>query len=199
MIMAEQVAVAVRSWVRRPAVQDAALASGLLALCVLVNDPYSMVGAMADNPIGGGRSCQVVLWWVATAFAMAAVTLRRRWPMPMLVVCTLSAGAHVAEAVPPMIIDLGVLVLLYTVAARRGRRVSLAVLAGLLLLVTGWTMYYTLNGRPVPGLPTLAFQISHRPDPSTGRGDVTIVDHSGGSNAWSGLPGRLLGGRLRRA
>jgi signal transduction histidine kinase len=119
---------------------------------------------------------------------MAAVTLRRRWPLPMIAACTASAAVHLAQAVPPMIIECGVLVLLYTVAAHRGRTVSLAVLAGLLLLVTGWSMYYTLNARPVPGLPTLNFQISHdRPDPSTGPDDVAIVTRSGGSNSWSGL------------
>ncbi|GAB3827924.1 sensor histidine kinase [Dactylosporangium cerinum] len=157
--------------------QDAALAAGMLAACVLVNNPHHMVAA-----VGPGT---VVWWWVATALALLAVSLRRRWSLPMLGLVVLAAAVHVALAVPPMVVDLGVLVLLYTVAARRPRVVSAAGLAGLLLLVTGWSGYHAFNGRPVPGLPTLDFHVSHLPEPAAGRDGATV--RGGGTNPWGGL------------
>jgi signal transduction histidine kinase len=64
----------------------------------------------------------------------------------------------------------------------------LAALAGLLALVTGWTLIHTLDGRPVPGLPTLDFHVSHLPDPAAARADqVTVVGRGGGSNPWGGM------------
>jgi signal transduction histidine kinase len=71
----------------------------------------------------------------------------------MLALCTAAAAIHVAKAVPVLIIDLGVLVVLYTVAIRYAWTISLAILTGLVLLVTGWSLYAAANALPVPGLP----------------------------------------------
>ncbi|MEY9836861.1 sensor histidine kinase [Streptacidiphilus sp. EB103A] len=178
--MADRMAAALLRWVRRPTVQDAALACGLLLTCVLLNDPGAMVDA------AGGRTA-AWSWWAATAFLAAGVTLRRRWPLPMLALCTVSAAVHLAQGEPPMVIDACVLVLLCTVAARRRRIASRSALAALLLLVTGWSVFDALQGRPALGLPSLVFQISHRLGPSTGGSQATVADRSGGSNPWSGL------------
>lgn len=188
--MRQQVSAAVRSAARRPLVQDAALAAGLLVVCVLVNDPYATVGAMADGPLGGARSGSAVLWlwWVATALMLAAVAFRRRLPLPMLVAGTVAAAVHVAVVAPPMVVDLGVLVLLYTVVAHGSRGISLAALGGLLLLIAGWSAGYALEGRPAPGLPSTVVQVGHRLDPpAAGAGDVTTVRPNSSSNSWNAV------------
>jgi signal transduction histidine kinase len=183
--MKQQVPAALRSQARRPLVQDAALAAGLLVVCVLVNDPYATVGAMADGPLGGGQAV-TWLWWVATAVTATAVVFRRRLPLLMLVAGTVSAGVHMAVVALPTVIDLGVLVLLYTVAAHGSRVVSLPALGGLLLLITGWSAWYALDGRPVPGLPSTVVQVGDRlGPPAAGAGDVTTVRRDASSNSWN--------------
>ncbi|MEV4755934.1 histidine kinase [Micromonospora sp. NPDC049559] len=77
------------------------------------------------------------LWWTFTALLVLGLAVRRRWPVAALVLAGVGAAAHqvVAEAchrrVPfPTLIDLAVLVVLYTVASRsRSRWRSLAALA----------------------------------------------------------------------
>ncbi|WP_433890518.1 sensor histidine kinase [Streptomyces sp. CA-111067] len=133
-----------RAWVRRPPLQDAALACGLLVACLLVNDPFALVRTQADGT-GDSRWSGpgvVWVWWTATALTAACVALRRCRPVPMLVVCALSTVARVGVGVLPTVMDLAVPVLLYTVAARCPRPMSLPALAGLLLaaawLIGGW-------------------------------------------------------------
>ena len=50
----------------------------------------------------------------------------RRWPVPVLALGVLSTAGRLSTGVPVGIIDLAVLVLLYTVAAHRSRAVSLS-------------------------------------------------------------------------
>lgn len=156
----------------RPAWQDAALAAALLAVCLLVNDPNAVIGGMVG-------SLRILLWWVATALAVAGVAFRRRWPLPMLALCALSAATHLVGAAPVMIIDLGVPILLYTVAARRGRAVSLAALASLLLFATVWSLYFA---HPLFG-PLGAVQMT----PATGPAEGMRMSRSVWSNAWRDL------------
>ncbi|WP_371781944.1 sensor histidine kinase [Streptosporangium subroseum] len=193
--MTQQLAVTLRPWSRRPALQDAALAFVMLTICVLVNDPNAIVRQMAGNPTDDG---QIVLWWVATALAVAGVALRRRRPLPMLAVCTLSAVTHMAQALPLMIVDLGVPILLCTVATRYGRAVSLAALAGLLLLTTGWSLYHALAASPARGLPEAFHSVTTLPmspvtAPPAGADGAHMVGRQAW-NAWSGLP--VLGSAL---
>jgi hypothetical protein len=74
-----------RAWVRWPLVQDAALAAGLLAVCLPVNDPVAAVRAIGVHAAGVVSGPAVVWgWWLSTVVAVVAVALRRRWPLPML-------------------------------------------------------------------------------------------------------------------
>lgn len=144
---------ALRTWSRRPVLQDAALAAVLLAACVLVNAPNAVVTATSAVTSDGATAGRLTTWWAATALALVAVALRRRWPLPMFVASSVAAGTHAVQPVPLMIVDLAVPILLYTVAVRYGRALSLGVLAGLLLFVTGWSLYSAAHSLPVPGLP----------------------------------------------
>ncbi|WP_329427185.1 sensor histidine kinase [Streptosporangium sp. NBC_01495] len=193
--MTQQLAVTLRTWSRRPASQDAALAFAMLAILVLVNDPNAIVRQLAGDPAGDGRG---VLWWVATVPAVAGVALRRRRPLPMLAVCTLSAVTHMAQALPLMIVDLGVPILLYTVATRYERAVSLTALAGLLLIATSLSLYHALAASPVRGLPEAFQAVTALPTapvtaPPAGTDGVHLVGRQAW-NAWSGLP--VLGSAL---
>jgi hypothetical protein len=76
---------------RSPVLQDAALAAALFVVCLLVNDPLALIRTVAGRPVGGGPGL-VWVWWVSTALTMVGVALRRRWPLPMLVLCVLSAS-----------------------------------------------------------------------------------------------------------
>ncbi|ADP80285.1 integral membrane sensor signal transduction histidine kinase [Pseudofrankia inefficax] len=167
--------------------QDAALASALFVVCVLANDPLALVHAMAGRPAGGGSSGPGVVWvwWVAAALTMVGVTLRRRWPMPMFLLCVLAAAARLAAGVPPTVVDLAVPILLATVAARYPRSVSLPVLGGLLLLGTVWLTYGTLTGHSVA---TVALQVCHRDAASAQSGGAAC--HHDGAHIW-GAPSVL--------
>jgi len=130
-----------QGWARRPAVQDTGLAVALLVVGLLVN--------------GMDPEIFPALWWLATASVVIALALRRRWPVPMLAVCVLAVSTHVAMALPFLMIDLGVLISMYTVATLHRRAFSLLVLAFVLLLATGWTLYCVANVRPEPGVADL--------------------------------------------
>ncbi|WP_435830913.1 sensor histidine kinase [Nonomuraea fuscirosea] len=177
-----------RAWSRSPMLQDAAPAAVLLAICVLVNAPNAIVGNTAGTPVAAGQDGQLALWWAATALAAGGVVLRRRWPLPMLVVCVLSAGVHVAQAAPLMIIDLSVLVLLYTVASRYAWVISLAALTCLLLVAAGWSLY-----GPLPG-PSEVLSMGPGLGTPSGPKEVMRVHRQASADAWSGLS--VLGSAL---
>jgi signal transduction histidine kinase len=197
--MIKQLATALRDWSRRPAWQDPALAGALLTTCLLVNDPDAVVGGLA----GGSEEARLLLWWAATAVAVAGVAFHRRWPLAMLALCTLSAATHLAVATPVMIIDLGVPILLHTVAARHGRAVSLSVLTGLMLLATGWSVFFA---HPLLGPPNVVVPVTAAP---LGPGQTMTVSRSTWTDSWRDLAvlGSLLitswatgsGARSRRA
>jgi signal transduction histidine kinase len=181
------VAATTSGWASRPVVRDAVLAGALLAGCVLVNHPAALVAAAGP---GGGRLAAwwLAAWWAATAVALAAVALRRRWPLPMLAAATAATVAHLGQGVLPAAADLGVPILLYTVASRCRRAVSLAVMTGLLLLLTGWVGSLALAGRPVPGMPVLDIRVAHRPQSAGTAAEPGItVGRTGGAAAWTGL------------
>jgi signal transduction histidine kinase len=120
----------VRAVAARPAVQDVGLAAGVLLLCLTV---IAWTGQPKDvvQP-GGGPS----LWWIATTVATVGIAARRRWPLPMLVLCTWTVVIHLALRVELTAIDLSAPILLATVAVRYSWRVSGAALAVLLTLAT---------------------------------------------------------------
>ncbi|MEV0591179.1 DUF7134 domain-containing protein [Nonomuraea cavernae] len=102
--------------------RDAGLALALLAVCVLVNDPVTMVPKHTARLFGMAWPAGSWIWWGATLAAVAGVALRGRRPVPMLVLCVLSAAVHLALRVPVTIVDLATPVLLYTVAPRMACR-----------------------------------------------------------------------------
>jgi signal transduction histidine kinase len=159
---------------RASAVRDAALAAGLLAACFVVNDAVGLVRAIAAHPLPGGWGGPGVIWvwWLAAAVAAVGVALRRRWPLPALAAGTLAAGVQLSLA-PPTAMVLAVPIVLYTVAAVRGRAVSLSALAVLLLLVVGWSLVGTVTGRQ-------ALRFSSRV------GTATTTVAVGRSTPWSG-------------
>jgi signal transduction histidine kinase len=194
--MTMQPVLALRAWAGQAVLQDAALAAGLLAVCLPVNNPVAMVRAVAAVPPAGAWGGADVTWgwWTATAFALVGVALRRRWPLPMLGVCAVATAVHLALVVPT-VVDLAVVVLLATVAARCPRPVSWAALAGLLLLVVGWCLSHARQGRPVNGLPTFSFEITHGIGPPDAHGGIGSQVES--SNTWSAVA--LLGSVLLAA
>jgi signal transduction histidine kinase len=179
---------------RRPALQDAALACGLFLAWLLTNGGADPVAVGAGRPGGGWDGPGAAgVWWTATALTLAGVALRRRWPVPMLVACALSTTARVTVDVLPTVMDLAVLILLSTVAARCSRPVSLLALGGLLVsavcLIGGSPLDHSLR------IPTLRVCSRHvvasEPAGSTG---VDAACRDDRSSPWRGLP--VLGSGL---
>jgi signal transduction histidine kinase len=152
------------------------------------------VDAAADGPVGGGWTGPGAVWWATTVLTLLSVTLRRRRPVSMLVLCVLSAGARLAAGAPLTVVDLAALVLLYTVASRCSRTASLSAL-GVLLLGAVWATSGLLAGRPFSVL-SFHFKVCKRVA-SAGPVRVDEVDaacRGGGSGPWGGLP--VLGSGL---
>ncbi|BBH67955.1 two-component sensor histidine kinase [Actinoplanes sp. OR16] len=162
---------------RRPIVQDTALAITLLLLCVVLNGHDETASETG------------VLWWSAALLATAGVALRRRWPETMLAVCCLAAAIHLAESMPLTIVNLSVPILLYTVATRRGWAVSLAVLAGLLVLAIGSSSFAVLKHVPPPAIRMPVREIPEPPRPGPIADELT---GDGRIIAWNDLPGLIL-------
>ncbi|MCG5466848.1 histidine kinase [Micromonospora sp. NPDC053740] len=180
--MAGQVLTAARRLAGRAALRDASLAAGLLAAVALLGPPHQRA---------------VVLWWIATGVAVIAVGLRNRWPLAMLVVSTVCVAAHVAQGSLIGGSDAAVLILVYTVAARRSPATSLATLAGVLLVLLCWNGYFALRGRSAPGIPSMAFQVNNVEQgagPAFERTELITGDNTGGAARWSGPA--VLGGAL---
>ncbi|MEU6744431.1 sensor histidine kinase [Streptosporangium sandarakinum] len=176
--MTKHSAAVLRGWVRRATVQDTALGAGLLAACVTVNHPQAAVHAAP----GAHGMAGLWVWWSMTALIVTGVALRRSRPLPMLALSTAAAGVHLAANVPPMIADLGVLIVLYTVAARTTRTVSAAVLAALLLLVTAWSLYQGLAGLPTP-----VFRVHNAPTPPPEPEQAATASRDDGRVAGNGV------------
>jgi signal transduction histidine kinase len=207
-VMTTPPVIVARTWTHQPLFQDTALAAGLLAVCLPLNNPVAVLRTVAAGPhvLRWGGTVLAWGWWTATAFALAGVALRRRWPLPMLGVCTVATAVHLALlSMVPTVVDCAAVILLATVAARSSRRVSAAVLTGMLVLIAGWCLHSARLGRPVNGLPAFSVQVVHRvghpagtgtgtgSTGSTGAGDQ-VVDQAKGSNSWSAVA--LLGSVL---
>jgi signal transduction histidine kinase len=158
----------------RPAVRDAGLAAGLLGVAVVLGPPYRPISPF---------------WWVTTGAVVIAVGLRSRWPVVTLAVGVAGTALHIALGALIGVTDTAVLIFVYTVAARRSRRVSLAVLTAVLLIMLGWSGWYTLRGRLVPGMPVIAFQVKHATAGAPPTNDRTVLiagDRASGAARWSG-------------
>ena len=171
---------------RRPGVQDAALGAVLLTVSLLVNGPPERLGPPPSHrPLSADGD--LLLWWAGMVLTAVAVALRRRRPVPMLVLCTLSLLGRVADGLPPTIMDLGLLVALYTVAVHCRPATALAALGGLMLLTVGWTGYFTLAGQRVPGLPALGFRVQRGPMPAGSAGEGATAGPGIRPNPWTGV------------
>jgi signal transduction histidine kinase len=120
-------AAALRDALRRPIVRDAGLAALLLAVT------WWTVG-IATSPI-------------AVAVSVAAVAVRRRWPVAALAAASLAALAQMALAAAPLPANAAVPILLYTAATRLRRRDSLALLVAALAIVTAWSVFVGIDGK----------------------------------------------------
>jgi len=160
--------------INRPAIRDAAFAAALLGAVALLGPPY--------RPIAP-------LWWVATGAAVLAVGLRNRRPVVLLAVAVTCTAVHLAQGALIGASDVAVPIVLYTVAARRSRRASLVALAAVLLIMLGWSGWFAVRGRLVPGMPVIAFQVRHGGPgeaPTTSRTELIAGDRSAGPARWSG-------------
>lgn len=91
--------------------------------------------------------------------------------------------AAVHEAAPA--VGLLVVALLPDQSSERGVLWWMATLAGLLLILACWSGAYALRGRLVPGLPVLAFQVTHTA-PAPGRAEFVAGGRPGDAARWSG-------------
>jgi signal transduction histidine kinase len=191
--MAEHWVDSARTWARRPAVQDAVLAAVLLVACVLVNGNDEVLSELAEGP--GIKPSEV--WWAATLLATVGVSLRRRWPFPMLGLCSLAAVIHLATFMPLTLIDLSVAILLYTVAVRYGWAVSLIVLSGMLLLALG-SSAFAVNKVESAQLPAQGVAVAPPPRPRPDEiidpldrppGPYPLPGQRSWTIAWNDLPG----------
>jgi signal transduction histidine kinase len=140
---------------RSSSIQDAGLAA------LLLTGTWAVNGAAATPVISGSFAEAVWLReplarWILIGICIAAVAVQRRWPIPALVAASLAALAQMALAAGPVPADLAVPVILYTIAARRRRKVSLALLAAALAVATAWTVYVALDGKADGWLETRA-------------------------------------------
>ncbi|MET9021984.1 sensor histidine kinase [Actinopolymorpha sp. NPDC004070] len=207
-------AAALWAWARRPGIQDAGLAAVLFVSSVAMSDArlgiVKIYGA-DDDP----RPIQLWIWWVATGICVAAVVVRRRWPVPALAAATVAAITHMALIAGPVPADLAAPLVLYTIATRFRRRTSLALLGLTLLAAVGWSVLVGLDGmsdgwtylnprddgapRPVelakPSMPgdvplgdVLPADPPFRPPLSGKVPDGKVMDAPVGPTGWGGIP-----------
>ncbi|TMR91468.1 sensor histidine kinase [Nonomuraea basaltis] len=131
---------------RRSSFQDAVLAALLLtgtwvwtgsAATEVSNGWFAEVPWLQEPPVR----------WALIGVCIAAVAVRRRWPVPALAAASLAAVAQMALAAGPTPADLAVPVTLYTIAAGRRRQVSLALLGAALAVATAWSVFVSLDGK----------------------------------------------------
>jgi signal transduction histidine kinase len=175
-------------WSQRPAAQDTVLAAAVAVACLLLSAP----GAIIKSAVVGLRSdwwadLQGPFWWLAAVLAGCAIALRRRWPLLMLALSVLAVAVTVGTAVPVLYTDVSVLILLYTVAVRHERGVSLAALAALSVLAAVWCLYSVVSSGPAPSRPDASAIASALP--GSQRHSVAV---RGGEGVWIPAATRLF-------
>lgn len=136
-------------FLRRPALQDAGLATVLLAATALSLNGGQSGKAAGVVPVLDGTLAEMwpLIRWLLAGVCLAAVMVRRRLPIPALLAASLATVIPMAAAAGPVAADLAVPIVLYTIAAHARRKLSLVVLASVLALVAGWSTWVTLDGR----------------------------------------------------
>ncbi|WP_198536024.1 sensor histidine kinase [Pseudofrankia saprophytica] len=137
---------ALRGALRAPSLQDAGLAALLLIATWAVKGvrPRPAVGGLFADAIWLRES---PARWVLIGVCVAAVAVRRRWPVAALVVASLATLVQMVVAAGPVPADLAALIVLYTIAAARRRKLSLALLGAALAVATVWSAYVALDGK----------------------------------------------------
>jgi signal transduction histidine kinase len=144
---AEHVQVNVAGWLRgHPRLGDARLGDALLAAVLLASSAPQVAFGAGDAPVSPSLTAPIRAPLAAITLVLAATVIaRRRYPVAAFGVAAAIGAAQVAFGVrygaPPPVFalqptnaDLVIPVLLYTVAAHRPRRVSIA---GLMLCLAG--------------------------------------------------------------
>ncbi|MEV6104179.1 sensor histidine kinase [Streptomyces sp. NPDC051940] len=189
---------------RRSSVQDAVLAALLLA------GTWVWTGTAATEEstgwFGEVRWLQEpVARWALIGVCVAAVAVRRTWPIPALAAASLATVVQMSLAAGPVPADLAVPVALYTIAAQRRRQVSLALLGAALAVATAWSAYVTLDGKAdgwLHGGPRTGGQERPPgvagPPPQSATGDAALPrgeePTAFGPTDWGGIP--VLGSLL---
>ncbi|NUT35457.1 MAG: two-component sensor histidine kinase [Hamadaea sp.] len=115
---------------RRPSLHDGGLAAALL------------VGTWATH----GLVAVSAPFLVATGLCVAAVAVRGTWPIPALAAAVLGTGAQMSVAAAPTLAALAVPLILYTIAAHRPPKLSLALLGAALVAAAAWSAYVAYDG-----------------------------------------------------
>lgn len=191
--MSHNVFNSLRAWSRRPGLQDAGLALGLLAATVLTTGPQGMLPPSV--PWSPTPASSYELWWLATGVAVVALALRRRWPFPLLVVCTATAAAHMAIGALGTPVDLATPILLGTFATRHTRRVSVTLLAVLVIGATVWSAALSGTDEPARRLDEIIqgqATVAGRAPAAPAQLDVQVLHYSELPGmlpaTWGGLP-----------
>ena len=191
---------------RSSSVQDVGLA------VLLLTGTWASNGAAAPGVISGWFADAIWLRepparWVLIGVCVAAVAVRRRWPIPALAAASLAAVGQMAVAAGPVLADVAIPIILYTIAAQRRPNVSLALLGAALAVATAWSVHVALDGKAdgwlYEGRPfgvggeertpesSIAPPQGAAPDePRPGGGEVTAL----GPTDWGGIP--VLGSLL---
>lgn len=169
---------------RRPGLQDAGLAVLLLGGTWAVRDATT-TGASTGLFADAVWLREPLFQWALIAMGVGAVALRRKCPIPALTAATLAAVVQMGLAAAPVPADLAVPVVLYTIAAHRSVKTSLAMLGGALALLAAWSVYAALDGRTDGWI--------HPLFGGTG-GNELGQDPSPGPTDWGGIP--VLGSLL---
>jgi signal transduction histidine kinase len=169
---------------RRSPFQDAALAA------LLLTGTWAGNGAAATRVISGPFA--EAAWprepparWVLIGVCIAAVAVRRKWPIPALASASLAAVVQMALVAEPVAANLAVPIILYTIGAHRRIKVSLALLGAVLAGTAAWSVYVSVDGK------TDGFAIG-------GGGQTSLRGGEGsgtfGPTDWGGIPvvGSLL-------
>src|ERR1019366_8615481 len=127
---------------RRPIAADLAMTAALAGLALGLG--WSMIAKFGGNwkliyALGSAAAWHrlLIAWWLATAVGLAALPLRRRFPLAVFGATLAMAAVHYSDPVFGLSpADLAVPIALYSLAAAAPRRISLSALGGGIALAT---------------------------------------------------------------
>ncbi|WP_206313494.1 histidine kinase [Streptomyces coryli] len=187
-----------RGALRRSSVQDAGLAALLLA-GTWAGAGASVTPVLSDSFAAAAGLREPLVQWVLIGICVAAVAVRRRWPVPAFAAASLAAVGQMALAAGPVPADLAVPITLYTIAAQRPPKVSLVLLGAALALATVWSAFVAYDGRTdgwLHGGPFGRGGQERPPGAAAGEVPPPTEGPTFGPTDWGGMPvlGPLLAG-----